>query len=329
MDQQFIVQMSVGILILAILVGSFYRQKKKGKVSNGPVPFAHDLLQRARDGKLDKISGRDAEIDRMVHIMMRRTKNNPLLIGQPGVGKTAIVEGLAMKMIANDVPEAMQKKQLFSLDVSSLVAETKFRGELENRMQGLMKALERFDGQVMLFIDEIHMLEQIGGSEGSLHMSDMLKPALARGQVQVIGATTWQEYEGSIKKDEAMDRRFQPVLVDEPTPKEALAILKHLKPVYEKFHSVQISDSALEEAVNFSDKKITGRYLPDKAIDLLDEAAAMVAIESSRHLVAHGLVNEAAKPTAKKRVTKTDIKKVADQWVIHSKEEKKRDARQQ
>lgn len=317
------------VVALALGYWIFFYKRNKKESHEEKLPFSKDLLNMARSGDLESVTERDEEIDRMIHIIMRKTKNNPLLIGQPGVGKTAIVEGLAIRMINGDVPIQVQKKHLFALDISSFIADTKFRGELEKRMVSLLNHLEQFDGNVMLFIDEIHMLEQLRSSEGALHIGDMLKPALARGRVQVIGATTWKEYEESIQKDQALDRRFQPVLVDEPTPDEALKILKHLRPVYEEFHGVSITDEALAEAVRISDEKINDRYLPDKAIDLLDEAAAKVSIETSgSHRIAVGLVHASAK-NAESNVDVKDIQDVADQWIIHSAADKRRDARKE
>jgi ATP-dependent Clp protease ATP-binding subunit ClpC len=315
---------------LALFVAAaWWYQRKKETQSSRALLHTEDLTQKARAGAFKDITGRDDETERVIHIVMRKSKNNPLLLGQPGVGKTAIAELLAHKIAHGDVPEGLKGKTVLALDLTSLVSETKYRGEMESKLKRLTESLEAMLGSVILFIDEIHMLEQIGGAEGSLNISDVLKPALARGEVQVIGATTWSEYEQFIKPDQALDRRFQPVLVDEPTQEEALAIMRHIRPSYELFHKVKIADEALEAAVKLSDKKIEHRYLPDKAIDLIDEAAAKVSIEASRkHQVAMGAVHAAAK-TARKEVGKKDIEEVIDQWVIHSKEEAKRDARKE
>jgi ATP-dependent Clp protease ATP-binding subunit ClpC len=308
---------------------AWWYQRRKETQSTQALLHTEDLTEKARSGAFKDITGREDETERVIHIVMRKSKNNPLLLGQPGVGKTAIAELLAHKIAQGDVPEGIQKKTVLSLDLTSLVSETKYRGEMESKLKRLTQSLEAMQGSVILFIDEIHMLEQIGGAEGSLNISDVLKPALARGEVQVIGATTWNEYEQYIKPDQALDRRFQPVLVDEPTQEEALAILKHIRPSYEEFHKVKIADAALEAAVKLSDKKIEHRYLPDKAIDLIDEASAKVSIESSRkNKVAMGAVHAAAKK-AKNEVTKKEIEEVIDQWVIHTKEEAKRDARKE
>lgn len=314
--------------LAALVVGAWYYQKHRSKTSTVSLPFVKDILARAKAGKLDPFMGREEEIERVTHIILRRMKNNPLLIGQPGVGKTAIVEGLANQMAQGIAPEALCKKALLELDFVSLMSETKYRGEMEKRLRSLIDYLESFKGNVILFIDEIHLLEEVGSSEGALSISDVLKPALSRGEIQVIGATTWAEYLKYIKPDQALDRRFQPVLVDEPSREQALEILKGLRHVYEEFHHVTISDEALEAAVRLSDEKIEERYLPDKAIDLIDEASAKVSIEAARaHKIAMGVVH-AASSQAENEVGVDDIQDVVDQWVIHSREENKRDARQ-
>ncbi len=331
MDNGFIFTIIGAAALIVAFVVALLRAKKSGSGSKNlpKSKFTTDMTLSAEEGLLDPFSGREAEIDRTIHIIMRRSKNNPLLIGQPGVGKTAIVEGLAQRIVKKDVPSALFEKRVLSLDMSALVSDTKYRGELESRLKGLVEQLEALQGRAILFIDEIHMLQQIGKSEGSLNISDVLKPALSRGDVQVIGATTWKEYEEFIQPDQALDRRFQPVLVDEPSPADAVQILKHLRPTYETFHNVQITDAALEAAVTLSDSLIKDRYLPDKAIDLIDEASAKVAIESSeKHRVAMGLVH-AASVDKKDKVDVDDVQAVADQWVIHSKEEAKRDARKE
>ena len=316
-----------GVLIVVFLV-SLYVSSRGGKKTVRPSRFTTDMTLAAQEGLLDPFSGREEEIERTIHIIMRRGKNNPLLIGQPGVGKTAIVEGLAQRIVKKDVPTGLLEKRVLALNMSALVSDTKYRGELEARLKTLIEELEALKGKAILFIDEIHMLEQIGKSEGSLNISDVLKPALARGDVQVIGATTWKEYEEFIQPDQALDRRFQPVLVDEPTPDEAVQILRHLRPTYETFHNVKITDKALTAAVTLSDKLIKDRYLPDKAIDLIDEASAKVSIESSRkHKVAIGLVHAAAQGK-RETVDEDDVQVVAEQWAVHSTEDAKRDARQ-
>ena len=323
--------LGAGVLVLIGYLSWRYQYQNTGsspKTSQDQDDWLTDITARAERGELDPVIGREEEIDRMVHVLMRRTKNNPLLLGEPGVGKSAIVEGLAQQMADGHVPEGLQGKRLLSLDVAGLVSNTSYRGELEKNLKGLLERLESQDEQIILFIDEIHMLQQLNKAEGSLNISDVIKPALARGDLQLVGATTWQEYEEYIQVDAALDRRLQPVLVDEPTQEQALAMLERLRPVYEKYHGVRISKQAIEAAVRISDEQIEHRYLPDKAIDLMDEAAAKVAIETARpHRAAMGMVHAAAKEQDEK-VGVQDIRDVADQWLIHSAEEAKRDARQ-
>lgn len=304
-------------LVLIAVVGWFLLfRRSRGKPHKAFGRFSKDLTQLARDGKLELFSGREEEIERMTHILMRKSKNNPLLIGQPGVGKTAIVEGLADRIAHGDVPDGLKDKQVLALDLVSIVADTKYRGEMEARLRGMLQDLENIKSRTILFIDEVHMLDQLSGAEGSLNISDVLKPVLARGEMQVIGATTWAEYESTIKKDQPLDRRFQPVIVEEPTSKEALAMLKHVRSAYEAFHKVTIEDEALEAAVSLSRKRIKNRYLPDKAIDLIDEASAKVAIDLSRkeHGVLFGIVHAAAK-ICENCVTAKDIEDVVNDWV--------------
>lgn len=241
--------------------------------------LARDLTKFARDKQLDPVVGRDAEIRRTIQILSRRTKNNPVLIGEPGVGKTAIAEGLAQKMVAGTVPAELANKRLMVLDMGSLVAGTKYRGEFENRLKKVIEEIQA-DGHVILFIDELHTLIGAGGAEGAIDASNILKPALARGELQTIGATTLDEYQKYIESDAALERRFATVQVAEPTPEESLAILKGLRPRYEAHHHAKITDEALEQAVKLSDRYISDRFLPDKAIDLMDEAAAMVRINA-------------------------------------------------
>lgn len=315
-------------IFIAIGAGVYlFQQRQKMQKDTSFYTYTKDLTESARKDELDPVSGRDEEIERMIHVLKRRSKNNPLLIGNPGVGKTAIVEGLAQDMIKGNVPKEIAEKRLLSLDLTSLMSGTKYRGELETRLQSMLKELESIEGNAILFIDEIHLIEEMGNSEGAMNIKDILKPALSRGELQVIGATTWDEYKKFIQPDQALDRRFQPVLVDEPNPKEALSILKSIRGEYEEFHGVKITDKALEAAVNLSDKKIDSRYLPDKAIDLMDEASAKVSIEATkRRKTAMGVVHAASK--GKEGIVDVkDIEEIVEQWVIHSKEEKKRDAR--
>lgn len=244
--------------------------------------YCQDITAKAQQGKLDPVIGRHEEIRRVIQILSRRTKNNPVLIGDPGVGKTAIIEGIAQRIINNDVPESLKNKKIYSLDLGSLMAGTKFQGEFEERIKGILKAIEESNESVILFIDELHMLVGAGSSGGGMDASNLLKPALARGELHCIGATTIKEYKKYIEKDAALERRFQKVLVEEPTIEDAISILRGLKEKYELHHGIKITDAALVQAVNLSSKNIPDRFLPDKAIDLVDEAASMVkmAIES-------------------------------------------------
>ena len=240
-----------------------------------------DLTEAARNGELDPVMGRAEEIARSVRILSRRTKNNPVLIGEPGVGKTAIVEGLAQRIVSEDIPETLKGKRVLALDTGSLVAGTRFRGDFEERMNGMIRELQSQEKNIILFIDELHTIVGAGGAEGAVNASNMLKPALARGELQVIGATTLDEYRKHVEKDAALERRFQPVLVDEPTIDESVGILFGLRDRYEAHHKVRISDEAIVAAAHLGDRYITDRYLPDKAIDLLDEAAAEVRLRAT------------------------------------------------
>lgn len=257
------------------------RRNQRGRKQQGGTPtldsLARDLTQLARDDRMDPTVGRNNEVRRVIQILSRRTKNNPVLIGEPGVGKTAIAEGLAQRIVKGDVPEDMQNKRLMALDMGSLVAGTKYRGEFEDRLKKVIEEIYN-DGEVILFIDELHTLIGAGGAEGAIDASNILKPALARGELQTIGATTLDEYQKYIESDAALERRFATVQVDEPTEDETVEILKGLRPRYEQHHKANITDDALEQAVKLSTRYITDRYLPDKAIDLMDEAAAKVRI---------------------------------------------------
>ena len=241
--------------------------------------YGVNLTDIARSGKLDPVIGRDAEIRRISQVLTRRTKNNPVLIGEPGVGKTAVVEGLAQRIIAGDVADSLKDKQLVSLDLAALVAGAKYRGEFEERLKAVLKEINDADGQIITFVDELHTLMGAGGGEGSVAASNMLKPMLARGELRLIGATTLNEYREFIEKDAALERRFQPVLVDEPSVEDTVAILRGLKERYEAHHKVTIADSALVAAASLSNRYITARQLPDKAIDLIDEAASRLRME--------------------------------------------------
>ncbi len=241
--------------------------------------YSIDLTERARKGKLDPVIGRDDEIRRTIQVLSRRTKNNPVLIGEPGVGKTAIVEGLAQRIISGDVPETLKNKKLVGLDLGSMLAGAKYRGEFEDRLKAVLKEIEKSDGQIILFIDELHTLVGAGASEGAIDASNMLKPALARGMLRCIGATTLNEFQKYIEKDKALERRFQQVYVGEPNVEDTIAILRGLKEKYEVHHGVRITDSAIVAAATLSNRYITDRFLPDKAIDLIDEAASKMRIE--------------------------------------------------
>lgn len=267
-------------------VVGIYEDIKDGKITDIEPPkqnraiakFTRSLTELARENKLDPVVGRDAEITRVIQILSRRTKNNPILIGEAGVGKTAIAEGLAQRMASGDVPESLKGKDLVSLDLGLLIAGTKFRGEFEERLKSLMKEVERAEGNIILFIDEIHTIVGAGAAEGSMDASNMLKPALARGELRVIGATTLNEYQKHIERDPALTRRFQPIHVNEPSLEDAVAIMRGLKEKYELFHGVRITDEAIVSSVELSSRYLTERFLPDKAVDLIDEAASALRI---------------------------------------------------
>ena len=242
--------------------------------------YAVNLTDQARGGKLDPVIGRDEELRRVIQVLSRRTKNNPVLIGEPGVGKTAIVEGLAQRIISGDIPESLKDKEIIMLDLGSLIAGTKFRGEFEDRLKAFIKELQNSAGRYILFIDEIHMIVGAGAAEGAVDASNLLKPPLARGELRAVGATTTKEYQRYIEKDAALERRFQPIIVEEPSVEDSIAILRGLKEKYEIHHGIRISDEAIVAAVNLSARYISDRFLPDKAVDLIDEAAAARKLES-------------------------------------------------
>ena len=241
--------------------------------------YARDLVKDAQNGHLDPVIGRDDEIRRVLQILSRRTKNNPILVGEPGTGKTAIAEGLAQRIVRGDVPENLKRKQLYSLDMGALVAGAMYKGEFEERLKSVIKEVGESNGNIILFIDEIHTLVGAGKSEGAMDAANILKPALSRGELRCIGATTLDEYQKYFEKDKALDRRFQIVMVDEPGIEDSISILRGLKERYENHHKVRIQDDAVIAAVQLSARYITNRFLPDKAIDLMDEAAAKLSIE--------------------------------------------------
>jgi ATP-dependent Clp protease ATP-binding subunit ClpB len=241
--------------------------------------YGRDLVKMARDGKLDPVIGRDEEIRRVIRILSRKTKNNPVLIGEPGVGKTAIAEGLAHRIVRGDVPEGLKERTLFALDMGALVAGAKFRGEFEERLKAVLNEIKRSEGRILLFIDELHTIVGAGRAEGSMDAGNMLKPMLARGELHCIGATTLDEYRKHVEKDAALERRFQPVMVDQPTVEDTISILRGLRERFEVHHGVKIQDNSLVAAATLSHRYITDRFLPDKAIDLVDEACAMIRTE--------------------------------------------------
>jgi ATP-dependent Clp protease ATP-binding subunit ClpC len=272
--------------VLQLLGASESNRKGNGRQSQNNTAetptldsLARDLTEIAKEGHIDPVIGREKEIERVIQVLSRRTKNNPVLIGEPGVGKTAIAEGLAQKIVANDVPELLRDKRVMTLDMGTVVAGTKYRGEFEDRLKKVMEEI-RQAGNVLLFIDELHTLVGAGGAEGAIDASNILKPSLARGELQCIGATTLDEYRKHIEKDAALERRFQPIQVDEPTVEESIQILKGLRDRYEAHHRVTITDEAIDAAVNLSNRYITDRFLPDKAIDLIDEAGSRVRLRS-------------------------------------------------
>ena len=241
--------------------------------------FGRNINQEVVNGKIDPVIGRDDEIRKIIQILARKTKNNVILIGEPGVGKTAILEGLAQRIVKNDVPNTLKGKEIYELDMGALVAGAKYRGEFEERLKAVLNKIKQSEGKIILFIDEIHLIVGAGKSDGALDASNMLKPMLARGEIDCIGATTLNEYREYIEKDRALERRFQPVLVNEPSIEDSISILRGLKERFESYHGVKITDSALVSAVTLSNRYITSRFLPDKAIDLVDEACASIKVE--------------------------------------------------
>lgn len=302
-----------GLVTLLLFAGIFMffgvvllRENNKEKFKGSILGlYSQDLTQLAHGGKLDPVIGRQQEIDRVIQILSRRTKNNAVLVGNSGVGKTAIVEGLALEIAKGQVPDPIRNKRILSLDLSGLVAGTKYRGEFEKRLKGILDEVIASQRQIILFIDELHTLAGAGEATGAIDAADILKPALARGELQAIGATTQNEYEEYIVKDVTLERRFQPVLVDEPNKEETLKIITGLRGRYEEHHHVKISDEALKAAVELSDTCLKDRHYPDKAIDAMDEAAAKVRL----HAIKAPDVS-AAIPT----VTAKDVKEILDEW---------------
>jgi len=315
--------------------GSTGAPKNNSSNSNTPTlnQFGRDLTDLARDGKIDPVIGRDKEIERIIQILSRRTKNNPCLIGEPGVGKTAIAEGLAQKIVEGNIPEILRDKRVVALDIASMVAGAKYRGEFEDRLKKAMEEIRK-STNVILFIDELHTIVGAGAAEGAIDASNILKPSLARGEIQVIGATTLNEYRKHIEKDAALERRFQPITVGEPSKEEAVEILKGVRDKYEAHHRVKITDDALEAAVRLSDRYITDRFLPDKAIDLIDEAASRVRLKTftappdiknmeerveklskeKEDSIRHQEFEKAAKIRDDEQKLKTELDKIRDEW---------------
>ncbi len=302
-----------GLITVLIFAGLFMffgvvllRENTKEKIRGSILAlYSQDLTQLARQGKLDPVIGRNHEIERVIQILSRRTKNNAVLVGDSGVGKTAIVEGLAQKIAQGTVPDPVKHKRILALDLSGLVAGTKYRGEFEKRLKGILDEVIASQREIILFIDEVQTLAQAGEATGAIDAADILKPALARGQLQAIGATTKNEYENYIVKDITLERRFQPVLVNEPNVEETLAIIEGLRTNYERHHKVRISDEALKAAVEYSGKLLPDRHYPDKAIDAMDEAAAKVRL---------GAIHTHAETADFPVVTAADIKIVLEEW---------------
>jgi len=285
--------------------------------------YGSDLVELARQQKLDPVIGRDSEIRNVIRILSRKTKNNPVLIGEPGVGKTAIAEGLAQRIVRGDVPDSLKDRAIFSLDMGSLIAGAKFRGEFEERLKAVLAEIKKSEGRIILFIDELHTIVGAGKADGAMDAGNLLKPMLARGELHCIGATTLNEYRQYIEKDAALERRFQPVMVGEPTVEDSIAILRGLKERYEVFHGVKIQDGALIAAATLSNRYITDRFLPDKAIDLVDEACAMIRTEIDslptelddiRRRIMQLEIEEAALKKDEDAITRAHLEEVQRSW---------------
>lgn len=304
------------LLIVVIAVTIFYLQKKRGIIPGGAgksilYQYSTNFTELARQGKLQPIIGRQREVDQLIRVLSRKTKNNALLLGEPGVGKTAVVERLAQLMTQGAVPESIQGKEIIALDLPSLVAGTKYRGELEQRLDALRKEFHKEGSRVILFIDEIQELAQAKGSEGGLNPGDILKPELARGYLQVIGATTYDDYEEYILHEESLERRFQPIHIHEATREETMNILHGVKDVFEKFHHVSYDEAALEAIIDLTNKHVHKRYLPDKAIDVLDEAGVRARIRNLQQKRDNSAASASVQPT----VNVDTIREVIAEWV--------------
>jgi ATP-dependent Clp protease ATP-binding subunit ClpC len=298
---------AISVVVAIVIVFLLWRQNNPDTQTHSSVLalYSRDLTSLARQGKLDPVIGRHHEIARLIQILSRRTKNNPVLIGSSGVGKTAIVEELANLIAAGHVPQSLSNKRVLQLDLSGLVAGTKYRGEFEKRLKSVVNEIIAAQRSIILFIDELHSLAEAGEATGAIDASDILKPALARGELQAIGATTMEEYHASIENDETLKRRFQPIVVGEPSKDETLKILLGLRRRYEEYHQVAIADDAIRAAVELSERNLPDRYFPDKAIDVMDEAGAKVRLS-----IVTGERSAAARPT----VTKADIESIISEW---------------
>lgn len=301
---------SVIIIVAALIIYFIWKRRSDGTKSGGTssllAMYSRDLTQLAKEGKLDPVIGRHREISRLVQILSRRMKNNPILIGKSGIGKTAIVEELANLIAAGQVPDSLKYKRVLQLDLSGLIAGTKYRGEFEKRLQSIVNEIRAARRNIILFIDEVHILAEAGEASGAINAADILKPALSRGDLQAIGATTLVEYQNSIEKDRTLKRRFQPITVEESTPEETMKILFGIRKRYNDYHHVDIDDNALKAAVEMTQKTIPGRHYPDKAIDAIDEAAAKVHLEQ----IISGTESSSAIP----KVTAKDVEEIIREW---------------